>query len=158
MGAVLDAGALLHEGAPIASEVLQILEAFAGHPGLLRTNLTDEPGDEQGIPAIGLGVEEHGAAEALDGDRVEDVDDMPGLEDMMDLGWPVCFDVTHSTQLPGGGGTHTAGRPERAPLLARCAGVGGDGPKVGRGVHRYLVCRDRAQLSPRDLQLRCAAG
>ena len=49
------------------------------------------------------------------------VNDFPGLEDMMGLGWPVCFDVTHSTQLPGGGGTHTAGRPERAPLLARCA-------------------------------------
>ena len=53
------------------------------------------------------------------------VNDMPGLEDMMDLGWPVCFDVTHSTQLPGGGGTHTAGRPERAPLLARCAVAAG---------------------------------
>ncbi|MGB0768065.1 MAG: 3-deoxy-8-phosphooctulonate synthase [Phycisphaeraceae bacterium] len=49
------------------------------------------------------------------------VNDFAGLEDMMELGWPVCFDVTHSTQLPGGGGTHTAGRPERAPLLARCA-------------------------------------
>ena len=53
------------------------------------------------------------------------VNDFPGLEDMMDLGWPVCFDVTHSTQLPGGGGTHTAGRPERAPLLARCAVAAG---------------------------------
>eukprot|EP00752_Nemacystus_decipiens_P014426 g12835.t1 len=53
------------------------------------------------------------------------VNDMPGLEDMMQLGWPVCFDVTHSTQLPGGGGTHTAGRPERAPLLARCAVAAG---------------------------------
>lgn len=53
------------------------------------------------------------------------VNDFPGLEDMMDLNWPVCFDVTHSTQLPGGGGTHTAGRPERAPLLARCAVAAG---------------------------------
>lgn len=53
------------------------------------------------------------------------VNDFPGLEDMMDLGHPVCFDVTHSTQLPGGGGTHTAGRPERAPLLARCAVAAG---------------------------------
>ena len=53
------------------------------------------------------------------------VNDFPGLEDMMELGWPVCFDVTHSTQLPGGGGTHTAGRPERAPLLARCAVAAG---------------------------------
>lgn len=53
------------------------------------------------------------------------VNDFPGLEDMMDLGWPVCFDVTHSTQLPGGGGTHSGGRPERAPLLARCAVAAG---------------------------------
>ena len=53
------------------------------------------------------------------------VNDMPGLEDMMELGWPVCFDVTHSTQLPGGGGTHSGGRPERAPLLARCAVAAG---------------------------------
>lgn len=53
------------------------------------------------------------------------VNDFPGLEDMMELGHPVCFDVTHSTQLPGGGGTHTAGRPERAPLLARCAVAAG---------------------------------
>lgn len=53
------------------------------------------------------------------------VNDFPGLEDMMQLNWPVCFDVTHSTQLPGGGGTHTAGRPQRAPLLARCAVAAG---------------------------------
>lgn len=53
------------------------------------------------------------------------VNDFPGLEDMAEFGWPVCFDVTHSTQLPGGGGTHTAGRPERAPLLARCAVAAG---------------------------------
>ena len=53
------------------------------------------------------------------------VNDFPGLEDMMELGWPVCFDVTHSTQLPGGGGTHSGGRPERAPLLARCAVAAG---------------------------------
>ncbi len=59
------------------------------------------------------------------------VNDFPGLQDMMDLGWPVCFDVTHSTQLPGGGGTHSGGRPERAPLLARCA--------VAAGVHALFI-------------------
>ena len=53
------------------------------------------------------------------------VNDFPGLEDMMELGWPVCFDVTHSTQLPGGGGTHSGGRRERAPMLARCAVAAG---------------------------------
>ncbi|MBB6430318.1 3-deoxy-8-phosphooctulonate synthase [Algisphaera agarilytica] len=49
------------------------------------------------------------------------VNDFAGLYDMSQLGWPVCFDVTHSTQNPGGAGTSTGGRPECAPTLARCA-------------------------------------
>ena len=55
------------------------------------------------------------------------VNDFIGVGDMMELGWPVCFDVTHSTQLPGagGGGTKSGGRPERAPLLARAAVAAG---------------------------------
>lgn len=53
------------------------------------------------------------------------VNDFIGLGDLMELGAPVCFDVTHSTQLPGGGSTHTEGRPDRAPLLARAATVAG---------------------------------
>ncbi len=55
------------------------------------------------------------------------VNDFAGLYDMMQLGWPVCFDVTHSTQNPGGGsgGTSTGGRPECAPTLARCAVAAG---------------------------------
>lgn len=52
------------------------------------------------------------------------VNDFAGVGDMMDLGWPVCFDVTHSTQLPGQTQT-TGGRPERAPLLARAAVAAG---------------------------------
>ncbi len=43
---------------------------------------------------------------------------------------PVCFDVTHSTQLPGSG-EQTGGRPERAPLLARAA--------VAAGVHALFL-------------------
>jgi len=53
------------------------------------------------------------------------VNDFIGLADMIDLGRPVCFDVTHSTQQPGGQGTSSGGRPERAPMLARCAVVAG---------------------------------
>jgi 2-dehydro-3-deoxyphosphooctonate aldolase (KDO 8-P synthase) len=52
------------------------------------------------------------------------VNDFVGLGDLMDLGWPVCFDVTHSTQQPGLG-TISGGRPQRAPLLARCAVAAG---------------------------------
>ncbi|MBX9737239.1 MAG: 3-deoxy-8-phosphooctulonate synthase [Phycisphaerales bacterium] len=62
------------------------------------------------------------------------VNDFIGLGDMMDLGHPVCFDCTHSTQLPGpsgGAGEQTGGRPERAPLLARAA--------VAAGVHCLFI-------------------
>jgi len=53
------------------------------------------------------------------------VNDFAGLGEMMEIGPPVCFDVTHSTQYPGAGGTTTAGQPQRAPLLARAAVAAG---------------------------------
>ncbi|MEM6333704.1 MAG: 3-deoxy-8-phosphooctulonate synthase [Planctomycetota bacterium] len=57
------------------------------------------------------------------------VNDFAGLGDLMEHGCPVCFDVTHSTQLPGAtagvGGVTSGGRPERAPLLARAAVAAG---------------------------------
>ncbi|MEM6756684.1 MAG: 3-deoxy-8-phosphooctulonate synthase [Planctomycetota bacterium] len=57
------------------------------------------------------------------------VNDFVGLGDLMDLGCPVCFDVTHSTQLPGAGAADqtvvSGGRPERAPMLARAAVAAG---------------------------------
>ncbi len=59
------------------------------------------------------------------------VNDFIGIGDLMELGYPVCFDVTHSTQLPGGGDGQSDGRPERAPLLARAA--------VAAGVHAIFV-------------------
>jgi 2-dehydro-3-deoxyphosphooctonate aldolase (KDO 8-P synthase) len=57
------------------------------------------------------------------------VNDFIGIADMMELDCsafselgspPVCFDVTHSTQLPGSG-EQTGGRPDRALQLARAA-------------------------------------
>ncbi len=53
------------------------------------------------------------------------VTDFIGLGDLMALGAPVCFDATHSTQLPGGAGTATSGRPDRCALLARAAVAAG---------------------------------
>jgi len=53
------------------------------------------------------------------------VNDFIGVGDLMDTGLPVCFDVTHSTQLPGAGAGVTAGRPERASLLLRAAVAAG---------------------------------
>ena len=57
------------------------------------------------------------------------VNDFLGMGDLMELeveggAPPLCFDATHSTQLPGAG-AQTAGRPERAPLLARAAVAAG---------------------------------
>lgn len=52
------------------------------------------------------------------------VNDFTGLGDLIELGSPTCFDVTHSIQLPGSG-TQTGGRPERAPLLGRAAAAAG---------------------------------
>ncbi|MCH2136450.1 MAG: 3-deoxy-8-phosphooctulonate synthase [Phycisphaerales bacterium] len=53
------------------------------------------------------------------------VNDFIGLGDLMALGHPVCFDVTHSTQLPGAGSGKSGGRPERAALLSRAAVAAG---------------------------------
>jgi 2-dehydro-3-deoxyphosphooctonate aldolase (KDO 8-P synthase) len=53
------------------------------------------------------------------------VTDFIGLGDMMALGAPVCFDATHSTQLPGATGKATGGRPDRCALLARAAVAAG---------------------------------
>ena len=53
------------------------------------------------------------------------VNDFIGLGDLMGFGWPVCFDVTHSTQQPGGQGHQSGGRPDRAPMLARAAVAAG---------------------------------
>jgi len=52
------------------------------------------------------------------------VNDFIGLGDLMEMGYPVCFDATHSTQLPGASDT-SGGRPERAPLLAKAAVAAG---------------------------------
>lgn len=57
------------------------------------------------------------------------VTDFVGLGDLIEWGHgvnvPTCFDVTHSTQLPGAEGAGSGGRPERAPLLARAAVAAG---------------------------------
>jgi 2-dehydro-3-deoxyphosphooctonate aldolase (KDO 8-P synthase) len=49
------------------------------------------------------------------------VADMRSIPIMRRFGFPVIFDATHSVQLPGGGGDHSGGQREFAPVLARCA-------------------------------------
>lgn len=71
------------------------------------------------------------------------VNDFIGIGDLMQLGWPVCFDVTHSTQLPGAGEQATGGRPDRAALLARAA--------VAAGVHAiFIECHPQPAKSLSD--------
>jgi 2-dehydro-3-deoxyphosphooctonate aldolase (KDO 8-P synthase) len=56
------------------------------------------------------------------------VSDMRSLAIMRETGCPVVFDATHSVQQPGGMGTHSGGRREFVPVLARsaiAAGVAG---------------------------------
>jgi 2-dehydro-3-deoxyphosphooctonate aldolase (KDO 8-P synthase) len=49
------------------------------------------------------------------------VNDMRGLDVMRGLGYPVCFDATHSVQVMGGLGKTSGGAREFIPLLARAA-------------------------------------
>lgn len=51
--------------------------------------------------------------------------DMRSLAAMQELGVPVCFDVTHAVQLPGGLGKQTGGERHYVPLLARAAVAAG---------------------------------
>ena len=53
------------------------------------------------------------------------VNDFTGLAVMHDLGKPVIFDITHSTQQPAGMGTQSGGNPQYSPMLARAAVAAG---------------------------------
>ncbi|MGH1335459.1 MAG: 3-deoxy-8-phosphooctulonate synthase [Aureispira sp.] len=47
--------------------------------------------------------------------------DYTGIVDMMNFGYPVVMDATHSVQKPGGAGGRSGGNRKYAPLLARAA-------------------------------------
>src|SRR4029079_7030554 len=49
------------------------------------------------------------------------VSDMRCIPIMQKFGVPVCFDATHSVQLPGGNGTSSGGQREFIPVLAKAA-------------------------------------
>lgn len=49
------------------------------------------------------------------------VSDMRAIPIMQKLGYPVCFDASHSVQLPGGLGKTSGGQREFIPTLARAA-------------------------------------
>ncbi len=49
------------------------------------------------------------------------VSDMRAIPIMQNLGFPVCFDASHSVQIPGGLGDATGGQREFIPILSRAA-------------------------------------
>ena len=53
------------------------------------------------------------------------VTDFRSLAVMRALGYPVCFDASHSVQQPGGLGSASGGKKEYIPLLARCGVAAG---------------------------------
>ena len=53
------------------------------------------------------------------------VSDMRSIPVMQALGFPVCFDATHSVQLPGGLGKSSGGQREFIPVLAKAAVAAG---------------------------------
>ena len=91
------------------------------------------------------------------------VADMRSLPTMRALGVPVCFDCTHSVQLPGARGDSSGGQREMAPVLARAAlAVGIDAlflevhPDPERGLSdaaTMLPLGDVAQLLPTWMEI-----
>jgi 2-dehydro-3-deoxyphosphooctonate aldolase (KDO 8-P synthase) len=53
------------------------------------------------------------------------VSDMRAIPIMQQLGFPVCFDASHSTQLPGGLGSSSGGQREFIPILAAASVAAG---------------------------------
>jgi 2-dehydro-3-deoxyphosphooctonate aldolase (KDO 8-P synthase) len=53
------------------------------------------------------------------------VSDMRGIPIMQSFNVPVCFDATHSVQLPGGNGSTSGGQREFIPVLAKAAVAAG---------------------------------
>lgn len=74
------------------------------------------------------------------------VNDMRAIPLMSDLGYPVCFDATHSVQMPGS--TETAGERRFVPILARAA--------LASGAHAlFMECHPSPNqaLSDKECQL-----
>jgi 2-dehydro-3-deoxyphosphooctonate aldolase (KDO 8-P synthase) len=81
--------------------------------------------------------------------------DMRSILWMQDLGVPVCFDASHSTQLPGGNGDRSGGEKRFIPPLARAAlAAGCDSLFFEVHPDPEQAKSDReTQLSPQELAL-----
>jgi 2-dehydro-3-deoxyphosphooctonate aldolase (KDO 8-P synthase) len=79
------------------------------------------------------------------------VNDMTAIEKMKKLGYPVVFDVTHSTQQPGGLGQSSGGQREMAPILAKAAvAAGANGLFIEVHTKPDKAKSDAASIMPLD--------
>jgi 2-dehydro-3-deoxyphosphooctonate aldolase (KDO 8-P synthase) len=79
------------------------------------------------------------------------VNDMTAIEIMKKLGYPVVFDVTHSTQQPGGLGKASGGQRGMAPILAKAAvAAGTNGLFVEVHTNPERAKSDAASIMPID--------
>jgi len=79
------------------------------------------------------------------------VNDMTAIDAMRQLGSPVVFDATHSTQQPGGLGNASGGQREMAPILAKAAvAAGADGLFIEVHTEPEQAKSDAACIMPLD--------
>jgi 2-dehydro-3-deoxyphosphooctonate aldolase (KDO 8-P synthase) len=79
------------------------------------------------------------------------VNDMTAIDTLKKLGYPVVFDATHSTQMPGGLGNASAGRREMAPILAKAAiAAGANGLFIEVHTKPEKAKSDAASIMPID--------
>ncbi len=79
------------------------------------------------------------------------VNDMTAIDTMKKFGYPVVFDATHSTQLPGGLGNASAGRREMSPILAKAAiAAGANGLFIEVHTEPEKAKSDAASIMPID--------
>ena len=79
------------------------------------------------------------------------VSDMRSIPLMQDLGYPVCFDASHSVQLPGAQGESSGGDRRFIPTLARAAvASGADVVFIESHPEPHLAKSDSATVYPLD--------
>jgi len=79
------------------------------------------------------------------------VNDMTAIDAMRQLGSPVVFDATHSTQRPGALGSASGGQREMAPILAKAAvAAGADGLFLEVHTEPEQAKSDAACIMPLD--------
>ena len=74
------------------------------------------------------------------------VTDMRAGAIMKEFGFPICFDASHSVQIPGGHGTASGGQREFIPTLSRAAIAAGLHLPIYRIPPEPIDCQKRQRL------------